>query len=114
MFSFFYIQTGEAMHNTKFLRTVGQPCRLELPTPGAPGLGWFAELAEAAHGPVSVTLEDSLQHTGEGRRQAFVLVGQAAGDYELRFVLRRAWSPEIRDAHRVLLQVRSTCSRPAH
>jgi hypothetical protein len=35
------------------------------------------------------------------------VIGEVAGDYELRFVLKRAWEREVRNSRRVVLQVRS-------
>jgi hypothetical protein len=41
----------------------------------------------------------------------FLLVGDAPGDYELRFVLKRAWENQVRNSRRVLFQVRGNDRR---
>jgi hypothetical protein len=41
----------------------------------------------------------------------FLLVGDVPGDYELRFVLKRAWENQVRNSRRVLFQVRGADRR---
>lgn len=111
MFALFYIFWGDIMGASKFLRNIGQPCLVELPTPTGVGFNWFVESGST---PVRVTPDISVQHLLRKRRQAFVLVACEPGDYELRFVLRRGLRPEVCDHHRVLLQVRKSCLRAVH
>ncbi len=99
------------MGASKFLRNIGQPCLVELPTPRGVGFTWFVESGGM---PMRVTPDAASRHLPRGGRQAFVLVACEPGDYELRFVLRRGLRPEVCDHHRVLLQVRKSCLRAVH
>ena len=81
--------------NTQHLASgIGQPCRIALPSP-AGGATWYVDASSA---PLQVTLEHTAGETG-------------AGDYELRFVLKRAWENQVRNSRRVLFQVRGADRR---
>ncbi len=88
---------------------IGQPCRLALPSPPG-GATWYVDASAA---PLQVTLEQTLDEPDarRPRSQVFLLVGAAPGDYELRFVLKRAWESQVRNSRRVLFQVRGSDRR---
>lgn len=69
---------------------VGQPCRIALPSQPGSGATWYVDSSAS---PLRVTLEQTVDQQGARRRgsQVFLVVGEAPGDYELRFVLKRAW-----------------------
>ena len=95
------------MSTQRLASNVGQVCRIALPSYPGSGATWYVD---GANGAVRVCLEES-QATAAPRRagsQVFSVIGDVAGDYELRFVLKRAWEREVRNSRRVVLQVRST------
>ena len=51
------------------------------------------------------------QIAAQAGSQVFLLVGDVPGDYELRFVLKRAWENQVRNSRRVLFQVRGADRR---
>lgn len=96
--------------NTQHLASgIGQPCRIAMPSP-AGGATWYVDASGA---PLQVTLEQTVGEPGARRpgSQVFLLVGDVPGDYELRFVLKRAWENQVRNSRRVLFQVRGADRR---
>lgn len=93
------------MSTQRLASNVGQICRIALPSYPGSGATWYVD---GGNGAVRVRLEET--PAAEARRdgsQVFSVIGEAAGDYELRFVLKRAWEREVRNSRRVVLQVRS-------
>lgn len=84
---------------------IGQPCRIALPSLPGSGATWYVDSSAA---PLRVTLERTVGEQGARRpgSQVFLVVGEAPGDYELRFVLKRAWESQVRNSRRVVFQVR--------
>lgn len=84
---------------------VGQPCRIALPSQPGSGATWYVDSSAS---PLRVTLEQTVEQPGARRygSQVFLVVGEAPGDYELRFVLKRAWENQVRNSRRVVFQVR--------
>lgn len=93
------------MPHQRLASDIGQTCRIALPSYPGSGATWYVD---SAHAPIRITLEETLPEVGRLRAgsQVFALIGDIAGDYELRFVLKRAWHKEIRNSRRVVLQVR--------
>ncbi len=89
---------------------VGQPCRIALPSQPGSGATWYVDSSAS---PLRVTLEQTVDQQGARRRgsQVFLVVGEAPGDYELRFVLKRAWESQMRNSRRVVFQVRGNDRR---
>lgn len=96
--------------NTQLLAGgVGQACRIALPSRPGSGATWYVDAPSAA---LQVTLERT-EESGirRGGSQVFLVVGEMPGEYELRFVLRRAWERQERGSKRVLVQVRGASAR---
>ncbi|MBS0367929.1 MAG: protease inhibitor I42 family protein [Proteobacteria bacterium] len=94
------------MSTQRLASNVGQICRIALPSYPGSGATWYVD---GANGAVRVCLEESQATVAQQRdgSQVFSVIGEVAGDYELRFVLKRAWEREVRNSRRVVLQVRS-------
>ena len=95
------------MSTQRLASNIGQICRIALPSYPGSGATWYVD---GANGAVRVRLEETPAAAAPRRAgsQVFAVIGDAAGDYELRFVLKRAWEREVRNSRRVVLQVRST------
>ena len=93
------------MSTQRLAGAIGQPCRIALPSYPRSGTSWFVDVSEAA---VHVTPEPALPGSASRpeENQVFLVVADAPGDYELRFVLKRPWDSEVRNSRRVVLQVR--------
>lgn len=99
------------MNSTQRLASnIGQACRIALPSYPGSGASWYVDSNAA---PVRVTLEEtrSAADPQGAASQIFLVIGEAPGDYELRFVLKRAWETEVRNSRRVVLQVRQSARR---
>lgn len=98
------------MSTQRLASDIGQICRIALPSYPGSGATWYVDSANA---PVRITLEQTVteNNTSKSGSQVFALVGEAPGDYELRFVLKRAWENEVRNSRRVVLQVRQAIRR---
>jgi predicted secreted protein len=98
------------MSTHRLASDIGQICRIALPSYPGSGATWYVDSANA---PVRITLEQTVTESSPRKAgsQVFALVGEAPGDYELRFVLKRAWENEIRNSRRVVLQVRQAARR---
>lgn len=94
------------MSTQRLASNVGQICHIALPSYPGSGATWYVD---GANGAVRVNLEETRSAAASRRAgsQVFSVIGDAAGDYELRFVLKRAWEREVRNSRRVVLQVRS-------
>lgn len=93
------------MSTQRLASNIGQVCRIALPSDPGSGATWYVD---AANVPVHVHLEETHAAVESCRAgsQVFAVIGEAPGDYELRFVLKRAWERDAQNSRRVVLRVR--------